>query len=308
MTVVKEREGRIEIVTMDTAVELLDWLVPWSPVWWRRGGADAWGFRGQRDAGWQLVPAAMRENAFRLRDGSPRSVSSVDEQLQAEGDAVTEFVNVCDRAGLPLPEDGQWLRSPELIGSFISTGLFRPRPFPFPLVRSLYALAQHHGVPTRLLDWTKSPLVAAYFACEEVAKNAALLDAGGRCAVWAAHQDIITALQHNDFRVVKVTAPFESNPNLRAQRGLFSLIEHKTQPTDFRLPHLDDLVRDIPVAAGGADVPLIIKMTIPLKQCSFLLQLLDDANVNAATVFPGYDGAVEAVRERQFHAKSVPGP
>jgi hypothetical protein len=89
-----------------------------------------WIFRGQREASWGLVPSLYREKSQSAVEKTGRSHLEKDLLYQFKRQA-RPYLNI-----EPV-DDWEWL-----------------------------ALAQHYGLPTRLLDWTQSPLVALYFALE----------------------------------------------------------------------------------------------------------------------------------------------
>jgi hypothetical protein len=174
----------------------------------------------------------------------------------------------------------------------------------------MLGLAQHYGVPTRLLDWTEKASVAAYFA----ARGAVGMKPTekGDLIVWGINQRyILERWNVEDVEVLLVSAPRVSNPNLRAQAGLFTLSQttgfDKSGPT---VTPLDQVL----LGAALADVetssyliqhlPVVRKVTLSRDHASELLRLLYSHGVDAATICPGLAGVVQSLNEKRHYDRS----
>lgn len=245
--------------------------------------AGEWAFRGQRDALWKLESTLQR--ATRLLP-------------------------------LQMAETLMYRNFTRNMHGYLQQG-----ELPNGILETL-ALMQHHGAPTRLLDFTHSAYVALFFALEHAT------DETGTCAVWAVDTRWCTSngvaqiraalgaldpakwsgfkigaptLEPDDFKaiffedhrleLVLPVEPYRRHERLAIQQGLFLC-------PGFVGKGFEEILQ-----AYDHDSPEkhLVKIVVPNRLRPEILRDLHYMNINRATLFPGIDGFAQSLHHAILH-------
>lgn len=221
--------------------------------------------RGQSDGAWGLVPTLLRDLSG---DVSHEALIELEATLQRE------FVS---QAFLHIDAEALGGRHNQL---------------------QKWAVMQHHGAPTRLLDWSRSLFVAAYYAVDSK------WDCDG--AIWLCHQralEIEVERQHPGYarnwtlslfdsdapQALCIWVPDRRTGRMTAQQGVFTVAANP-------LTSHEEVIYSLS-APRYAEALVFGKAVVPARLKPQFLRNLKAMNITANALFPGIDGLGRSMSE-----------
>ena len=290
-------------------------------------------FRGESTTKYTLLPSMLRENNQKIWCESKlnhlplksRLKGTNFELINLEFLMLRQFYELSNKRGLPLPECK--LLQENLFIKQNEKNNFR---YWYPTEDSLIeyssfymiaALAQHYGLPTRLLDWSYDLETSLYFAARNALKSQNYKSSDDQMVIWAINKrwfEFVESLDKKDkYMPIKFITPlYHLNNNLCAQKGTLSLCIEWINPTAKVKPcpineiltkwinENQDFVADL---FQDKIPPLLYKYLISVHECENIMKYLYFKNINASTIFQGasFSSVAEAVREVAFYIGDV---
>ena len=298
-----------------------DVLSPYGEFYKLLNTSSGFVYRGESSNQYKLLPTALRagaqEKMWNYMGTFRKEFDIVTRQIFLEYQVIASFYLRSNYFGLQLP------RIPfieQVYHGSLSFALRHNNVWINQDLQEIAALAQHYGVPTRLLDWTQDINTALYFAAVNVLKKIKenTIDKSDNLVIWALDSKSIQ--NHNIAKVSEyrtnlklITPPYSNNPNLNAQKGVLSYWEIGYDPEWWQLkvknnemtqshevPKVDKtpLNELLQKAYENSEHTILYKFELPITKAINVFDYLMSMKHTAGKIFPGYAGIAKEMEER----------